>query len=362
MNARAVRESFVGAVSMATLIVFASSARAQATTEALAAVSPTGSIAGSIVDVRGQRIMPGRAVVFLCDARSGLPLAADTRGPLDPKADFPLQFSNFCHAITDDSGAFTFENVPPGAYRLVAQAWAGVEGMAASMPGGERPEPSSTLILYGVAENVEVKSGEQSLASCRQQGDGVLTLLTDPEEEHNFIVLSSKPLLGEGVLGPVGWGEAFIAGALGITRAETPQLVIIGLAADAEVHVGLLNYDNAAGTGGGAFRVGGPKPARLLLYAGWSNGKDEPSPRLLKLTEALEASDIDVEPLLKLGKFSNDEYLQYIGDAWRRADESVDVPGYGAAKLIDVLAAQSYRELRMSHANRRARADAAGSP
>jgi hypothetical protein len=47
---------------------------------------------------------------------------------------------------------------------------------------------------------------------------------------------------------------------------------------------------------------------------------------------------------------------------WRRADESIDVPGYGLAKLIDVLAADSYRQLRKSHAGRRARADAAQAP
>jgi hypothetical protein len=334
------------------LLAFAAKLQAQEPNTA----PPGGAIVGFVSDATGSAVHTGKAVVFLLDGKTGFPLAAGARGPLDTTKAHPFQFSEYCHAVTDETGAFQFTDVPPGTYRLVAQAWAGVAGMANSLPDDDNGrEPSSTLILYGVADNVQVKSGEETFAQCQRQGDGVLSLLTDPEVEHNFIVISSKPLAGEGVLGPIGWGSEFVAGALGITRAENARLTIVGLPNDAHVHVGLMNYDNSVGMGGGEFIVGQADAARLPVYAFWSNGRDDPSPRLLKLTEALETGDVDVAPQLNLGKFSNDDYLQYIGDAWRRADESVDVPGYGPTKLIDVLAADSYRQLRKSHADRRNR-------
>jgi hypothetical protein len=319
------------------------------------AASSSGAIVGFISDANGSAVHTGKAVVFLLDGKTGFPLASGARGPLDTTKAHPFQFSEFCHAVTDERGGFRFNNVLPGTYRLVAQAWAGVAGMANAMPGAEGSEPSSTLILYGVADNVEVKAGEQAFAQCQRQGDATLTLLTDPEEEGNFIVISSNSLRGDGVLGPVGWGAEFVAGALGITRAENARVVIIGLPHGARVYVGLMNYDNSVGTGGGEYVVGQAEPARVPIYAGWSNGKLDPPPRQLKLVEALETGEVDVHPLLKLGSFSNDDYLDYISDVWRRADESIDVPGYGPAKLIDVLAADSYRQLRKSHADRRNR-------
>jgi hypothetical protein len=344
-----------GAVTLVAVLVFVARLQAQ---EPSAAASG-GTILGFVSDAKGAPVHTGKAVVFLLDGKTGFPLAAGMRGQFDTTNTHPFQFSDYCHAITDETSAFRFDDVPPGTYRLVAQAWAGVAGMVDALPGGDGSEPSSTLILHGVADNVEVKSGEETFAQCKRQGDAALTLLTDPEEEGNFIVISSNPLLGDGVLGPVGWGSEFVAGAIGMTRAEDAQLVIVGLAEGAQVHIGLMNYDNNVGMGGGEFVVEQGKQVRVPIYASWSNGRDDPPPRLLKLTEALEAGPVDIDPLVQLGKFSNDDYLQYIGDAWRRADESIDVPGYGPAKLIDVLAADSYRQLRKSHANRRARADAA---
>jgi hypothetical protein len=331
------------------ILAFASVASAQEPNTAPAG----GAIVGFISDGKGSAVHTGKAVVFLLDGKTGFPLASGARGPLDTTKAHPFQFSEYCHAVTDERGAFQFTDVPPGMYRLVAQAWAGVEGMAVALPGEDGPEPSSTLIMHGVAENIEVKPGEETFTQCKRHGDAVLTLLTDPEEEHNFIVISSKPLLGDGVLGPVGWGREFIAGALGITRAENARVVIVGLAEGARVHMGLMNYDNSVGMGGGEFVVGQGGRARLPIYATWSNGKYDPPPRLLKLVEALEAGVVDVEPLLKVGKFGNTDYLQHFGEVWRRANESIDVPGYGPAKLIDVLAAESYRQLRKSHAGRR---------
>jgi hypothetical protein len=325
------------------------------------APAAAGGIVGTLVDAGGRRARTGPVVVFLCDGATGLPLAPDARGPFDVSETHPLAFSDYCHAVTDDAGSFQFADVPPGVYRLVAQSWEGVAGMADAAPGGEEPEPTSTLHLHGVAENVEVKAGEETTAVCRRAGDGVLRLLTDPEEPHNFIVISTKPAVGDGVLGPVSWGYEFVAGAVGITRVENPALTVVGLPEGAQVHVGLMNYDDSVGTGGGAFVADGQQ-ARLPIYAGWSNGKFEPPPRLVALVEALEKEEVDVEELVELGRLRSDDYLSYVQNAWLRAAEEIDVPGFGRAPLIDVLAAESYRSLRKHHARRRTPPEAPRTP
>lgn len=317
-----------------------------------------GQIQGALVDSTGNMADAGQAVVFLCDADSGMPLSTATRRIVEPgQAEELFRFDGFWHAVTVDSGQFVFNDVPPGKYRLVAQAWSGIAGMARGMPKSLNSEPgeepSAVLILLGSAEQVEVKAGEPTQVMIQPWGHESLRIVTDPEEPHNYLVISRKAPLGEGVLGPLGWGEAFIAGAIGVTRMETPHVTLVGLPESAEVHVGLWNYDNSAGVGGGTFVVGKDRPGRLPIYAGWSNGKYEPTARLKKLAEHLETADVDILELLDLkdAQWSR-EYFQQV---WDRAEEPVQVEGYGEAKFIDVLAAESYREMAKHRRQREAR-------
>jgi hypothetical protein len=225
--------------------------------------------------------------------------------------------------------------------------------MPVAIPGNDenaKSEPSSTVILHGVADNVVVKPGERTLAYPRQQGDAVVTIVTDPAEPHNFLLFSAKPPLGEGVLGPIGWGPNFIAGAIGFTRMEDSHVTILGLAKGATIHVGLFNYDDSVGTGGTSFEVQPGQTVTLPIYAGWSNGKYEPTERLAKLTDHLETAKVNVSELLKFDmKGGPDNFGQYIQTAWKHAGDMIDVPGYGQVKFIDLLAADYYRRGREHH-------------
>lgn len=304
-----------------------------------------GSILGQLSDSDGQAYRVGNAVVFLCDAATGMPLAQHDSKPIELGGEPMFDFSKFRHAITEDSGAFEFEHVPVGTYRLVAQAWSGISGMPRGLPGSRRDpgqEPSSIIILHGVAESVRVEEGEKTRAFPRQQGRAVARIGTDPAASHNFLLLSRNPRLGEGSLGPFGWGTEFITGVFALTRMEDHHVTFIGLAEGAEVHTGLWNYDNLAGTGGNTFVVGQDQPARIPIYAGWSDGKYEPTPRLAKLTEHIERKGLDIVELTGLGEGSlTREYFELVGT---RAKEQVDVPGYGQASVIDLLAADGYRQ------------------
>ena len=130
---------------------------------------------------------------------------------------------------------------------------------------------------------------------------------------------------------------------------EVPHLTVIGLPEDREIHVSLFNYDNSAGVGGCSFTPGQETTVRLPIYAGWSNGKYEPPARLAKLTTHLEQSGVKINELLPLERDWGKAYFDYV---WGHAGDQVEVPGYGQVSVVDLLAAESYRALGKSHAQR----------
>lgn len=321
------------------------------------ATDRAGRIQGQLIDVSGQAVHTGHAVVFLCDAKNGMPISPETRKVMDLGSGDILRFDQYWHAVTGDVGNFEFENVPVGTYRLVAQSWAGISGVPRAFPKSRRSdpgnEPSSLITLHGVAESVVVKANGMTSAYPRQWGEEVLHIKTDPAEAGNFLLISRNPSLGEGVLGPIGWGQDFIAGVIGITRMEDTQVTLVGLPKGATVHTGLLNYDNNPGLGGESFVINSDRPAILPIYATWSNGKYAPSPRLEKLTLFLEESEIKVADLT--GLTPQRPISAYVNRVWSTGANRVELQGYGKVRVIDLLAAESYMRLRKFHRQRQSR-------
>lgn len=243
----------------------------------------TGHIRGQLVDERNQVTYVGQATVFLCDAESGLPILRKTKRPLDPGKNLNDAWDMW-YELTTDRGSFEFADVPVGKYRLVAQSWSGTVGVPKF-----QDKPSTLVLLHGIAENVEVKAGETTVAYPRKLGDATLKIVNDPEEPHAFLFISLQPRLGDGVLGPAGWGKKFLAGLIAVTQMERPYVTLVGLPAGKEIHVGLFNYDNNPGVGGDSYLVGKEPTVRLNIYATWSNGKYEPPPRLARLTDYLSS-------------------------------------------------------------------------
>lgn len=315
----------------------------------------TGSIRGQLTDVRGHALRTGRAVVFLCDAKTGMPFDAETHTVLGLNSGLAaIRFHQYWHAVTNDNGGFVFENVPVGTYRLVAQSWAGISGVPRALPKSSRKdpgvEPSSIIILHGTADSVEVKANEPTLAYPRQWGDGTLRIETDPAEAGNFLIFSKNPLLGSGILGPSGWGEKFIAGAIGVTRMEDTHVTLVGLPKSETISVSLFNYDNSPGIGGHTFDLSSNQPALLPIYAAWSNGKYEPPPRLEKLTQFLEKNKVDVHQLT--GVDFQQGVANNIAHIWKTGTNPVEVPKYGKTTVIDLLAAERFAQLKKHHRER----------
>lgn len=307
----------------------------------------TGEIAGQLSDPRGRITKAGKVAVFLSDADTGMPIHRETKRPIDPTFREP-QFDKLWVVESDDRGLFEFQGVRPGKYRVVAQSWSGTEGF----PGFDSNlEPSAFLILHGIAENVEVTPGERTAAMVRQLGNHVLKVVNDPEEEHALLLISLKPTLGDGILGPYGWGTEFRRHLVGVTQMEVPYVTIVGLPEDLPIHVGLMNYDNNPGFGAGSYAAG-QREGRLRIVASWSNGHKDPPDELVELTNYLEKNQVQLHSLLdeadRRRVDAKDARGALLGLLVEDNDREVSVPGLGKKRLADVLAAYSYTKLRKS--------------
>lgn len=311
-----------------------------------AAPPAAGQILGLVGDAEGQAAAPGRAVVFLCDAATGRPLVAANRRPLG--TDNPVETpSALWHAVTGADGRFMFDEVPPGEYRMFAQAWVGIAGL----PEHVR-DASETIHLLGVAEGVRVAAGETVRASLRPVGAGSLTVNTDPEEESAFLLLSTAAPLGDPVLGPTGWHDAFVRGLIGVTHLTKSHATFLGVPEQGELYASAFFYDNVSGVGTAIAPPGRERTATLKIYSGWSNAHKDPPERLLPLVEFLEAGSTTVFELLgaEMDESSPDARRAAQQAAWNMVlaspERTVTVPGVGDFPAIDVLAAERYKYLR----------------
>jgi hypothetical protein len=312
-----------------------------------AATDATGQITGQLTDTRGRAIKAGTVAVFLLDADSGMPIHSENKLPIDPSFPDP-QLDKLWVVETGKESWFLFNGVRPGRYRVVAQSWSGTEGF---LGFGNKTDPSAFLILHGVADNVEVKAGEQATAMVRQLGNHVLRIVNDPEEEHALLLVSLKPTLGDGILGPIGWGKEFRRNWIGVTQMEVPHVTIVGLPDDAPIHVGLMNYDNNPGVGAASYAAG-QRDGRLRIVASWSNGHKDPPAELVELTDHLEKQQIDLQQLLKAAKIEpidgQDARAALVALLTRENDRVIAIAGLGEKRLADVLAAYGYVQLQKS--------------
>ena len=327
---------------------------------AAVAADADGAITGRIVDSTGREAKVGGAVVFLLDADTGRPMLPATRKPFEPSQLRDGVTISFWFAETTPQGEFEFADVPPGRYRLLAQAWSGTQGLPASKDKSNPPfmfkKPSATITLLGVAEDVAVKPGQTTKANPKALGSGTLKIINDPEEDHAFLLISTAPRLGPGVLGPAAWGPEFLKGLVGYTQMEDPHVTIQGLPDAGTIHVGLMNYDNNPGIGGDTYEIGKQAEVRLNIYATWSNGKSEPPKHLLPLTDYLEANNLKTDSVLGLTGTRNENRAESFRVLQEEPDRMVQIGDLGEFRIADILAASAHRDLRKYHRERRERA------
>lgn len=296
-----------------------------------------GRITGHLENVAGDRSSVSQVVVFLVDGDSGYPVHADTRRPIRISED-SLEINKFWTVLTDEEGGFEFKNVRPGKYRLIAQSWSKTQGVP-KVPGNTSP----IVMLHGIAENVELNAGQQMTAPIRQLGSGFMRIENDPKEGNAFLMISVKPMIGDAILGPYGWGKDFVSHIIGVTHMDQPHVTLFGLPDNSDVHVALLNYDNNPGVGSATFKAG-QRTGNLRIVATWSNGHRDPPPRLKALTEHLAAKKMTHRDFIAgdAAQNLNDAQQKMIQLIQQDPQRQIDVAGLGPQRLIDVAAALTY--------------------
>ncbi|BBO33270.1 hypothetical protein [Lacipirellula parvula] len=307
-----------------------------------------GAIRGMLLTADHQQRQVGSAVVIVCDPKSGLPLAAETRQPLRA-GDFQGPESLW-HCVTSEGSTFEIPDMPAGEYRLLVQSWAGVNGMQSMKQCAKFP--SAVTLAHGTAENVVVRPGETTDALIKELGTRQLTVSLDPNDEPMFIFVSTAPMRLDPVLGYYGWGDEFNRHIIAATHYSQPRSTFVGLPNDRELYIGVFCYDNLMGFGGAVVR---PRETEITVpvHGSWSNGNIDPPARLLSLTEFLESSGQSWEEITQLSS------LKELRDAKGHVDQTrawqmllltperrVPVGDLGEFPVKDVMAAEAYRGLR----------------
>ncbi|MCA9145893.1 MAG: hypothetical protein KDB05_24040, partial [Planctomycetales bacterium] len=333
------------------LLVYATADEMSSATTETDVLSTTGRIVGQLV---GENRLPdaAHAVVFLGDAQTGAPILKTSNKPLDLQSPGEDWIYDVSYVVTDEAGRFAFKELPPGRYRLMAQSWQDTKGIPWLDPKASKGpfgKTSTTVNLLGVADDVEVKADASTEVNVRKIGSGVLKIVNDPEEAAAFLFVSRQRPIGDPILSWLGWGEKFLPGLIAVTHMSEPYATLTGLPDDKDVHVALFNYDNNPGVGGGSYRVGNKAEVKLPILASWSNGKDDPPEELLKLVEHMEEKLLAISPLVGLAGEDYRNWNQLRDLVKQDPDRAINVEGVGEFRLIDVLAASRYRDLRNRH-------------
>jgi hypothetical protein len=323
---------------------------------ALSVSADTGSIDVQLVDKDGTPSRNDGVVLFLTDG-GGVPILQRGERTDRPMFLLPsfglLDIKRHRSEVTDAEGRATFDELPPGKYRVIAQKWFGVDGHPQHPKGHMsanrwRMIPNH-VVAYGAA-NAIVESNQTAKLSIAPLGNGQLNIDIKREHRGNLLAVS----LGKPLVMPELAGSAInlhLAKELVLVQhvSQTDgDIVLRGLPTDRDVTIALLAYDNNGGISGIIARPGdGVTRRKIEVYAGWSDSKPFPEPpgleRLLNhLTERKEP--IDWVELLDLGSREdlfidgteriNDRAVY--AEVINKARETVTLDGYGEVGVAEL--------------------------
>ncbi|MHC4567335.1 MAG: carboxypeptidase-like regulatory domain-containing protein, partial [Planctomycetota bacterium] len=197
-----------------------------------------GEIRGVIVDANDKPVP--RATVVLCGRDTGIPLDRKTFKPFTDKG---FASKGIAVAVTDTEGAFSFEGVPDGKYKLVSQSWLGKPSV---LDIGE--VNSEQTVLHGVARRIRVPSQRATNIQIKPLGKAVVTIDEDFPNSDGYLLISTKPLSVDPILGFVSWRGPFLKNLIGANRMPNGITKIHGLP-EGKIYLSIFANDNNGGIG-----------------------------------------------------------------------------------------------------------------
>jgi hypothetical protein len=238
----------------------------------LISFAEAGDIRGAVVDANDNPVP--RATVVLCGRDTGIPLDKETFKPFTDKG---FASKGIAVVATDTQGAFAFEGVPDGKYKLVSQSWVGKPSV---LDIGE--VNSRQIVLHGIARRVVVPSQRATNIRIRPLGNAVVTIDEDFPNSDGYLLISTKPLSVDPILGFVSWQGPFLKNLIGANRMPEGITKIHGLP-EGKICLSVFANDNNGGLGAAFVEAKAGRTVRaeyIPIVCSWSNGRHDPPEEL----------------------------------------------------------------------------------
>ncbi len=284
------------------------------------------------------------ATVFLCDAESGLPLDQKTHQQVTWTT-----FGDFLCARTDTAGCFGFTNIPPGSYRLVAQSFHEAEPAAQQqLPQLESVPPSDRVDLHGTSENFQVPSPAASNVLLLPFGTGAMTFKQNFPNSSGYLLLSTKPVGGDAILGFLAWNTDFLTHLIGVGCHHAGRTLVITGLPERDVQAVIFANDSSPGFGATFYATLPGTTQTMPIVASWGDGQHEPPARIRHIMDVLETNHLTANKLLHLEQLRADkhpDYLASFAQALGPLERVLTLPNGEKASVADVYACARYRDI-----------------
>lgn len=329
------------------------------TESSLLSKSDAGTITGKVIDAKDKPV--AGVVVILCEQNSGIPVCKETfrlftDAFLTKEGN---QQKEIYFVVTDGLGCFSFENVPVGEYKLVAQSWRGTKEFK-----GVLEKNSEEIELHGIAEHVRVSAENSPDIVLRPLGTGVLQINEDAPNDETLLVISSSPTRADPILGFAGWGGAFMQNMIGGNRMPKGKTTMYGLP-EGKVYLAMFAADSVPGWTEGQAEIK-PNTTTVVGYIpfvnSWSNSRHEPPEHLVPVFEEVKQlisqrdnfifnlyqnSGIQIDPSKGMWGF-----MAQLGP---HLAKEVELPSGSKATFGEVMAAAQYVQLQQIVERRKGR-------
>jgi hypothetical protein len=316
-----------------------------------------GILTGKILDAKGKPVVG--AVVILCDRKSGVPVYKKTYRPFTDEFVKGNKATDIAYITSDEKGRFSFENIPAGEYKLVAQSWKDVEQFK-----GPFEKNGKEVEIHGIAEHVKVSAGSSPNIILRPLGTGVLQIDQDVPNDEVLLVVSTSPTRADPILGFTGWGGAFMQNMIGGNRMKKGETMIYGLP-EGKIYLAMFASDSIPGWTDGQVEIK-PDTTTVLEYIpfvnSWSNSRHNPPEHLVPVFEELkELSSTDNNFILKILKDFGLEKV-YAQGMWKfmahlgpHLEKEIELPSGRKTTFGNLMAAAQYIRLRQAVDRRQAK-------
>jgi hypothetical protein len=303
--------------------------------------------------IEGAITMPddgcNQSIVVLCDLASGEPLGRDTMQPFT--AVMPSDSGKIMEWVftsADASGRFQFTNIPAGDYIVVAQAW-----KSETQPTNLLHFRSETVHLLG-REEVHLPSTKAQNLKLTSPGTNDIRFDQQVGNDGGFLILSTRPQLGDPILAWFGWGTNFISHIIGFNWMLHGKTTLHGT--PDQVYASIFVNDNSPGFGSMKVQVGETNIARMPIVAGWSDGYKTPPTNLVWLMELIQTNKLSIDQLLKLPRPDRSrDFIEQQRERWRMLkpiwENEVTLPNGQKTRVVDLITADGYARLNAKNRN-----------